>query len=133
MVKSNKIDFIFARARLSRPDRLACADKILEAKYILVACGSKPIELPKIKFDGKKIVSSTEALDIQDIPKKLLIIGGGVIGCEFAEIFLSLGSGVEIVELTSNLLPGIDKEAARRIESVFKKKGPEALSEYGCL
>lgn len=123
LVKSNKIDLIFAHARIIAPGQVSLADKILEAKYILVACGSKPIELPKIKFDGKKIISSTEALDIQDIPKKLLIIGGGVIGCEFAEIFLSLGSGVEIVELTSNLLPGIDKEAARRIESVFKKKG----------
>lgn len=123
LVKANKIDFILGEAVISAPGQVICAAKTLEAKYILVACGSRPIELPKIKFDGKKIISSAEALDIRDVPKKLLIIGGGVIGCEFAEIFLSLGSLVEIVELTSNLLPGIDKEAARRIESVFKKKG----------
>ena len=123
LVKSNKIDLFNAEAGIVSPVQVKAGDKILETRHILIACGSKPIELPKIKFDGKKIISSSEALDIREVPKKLLIIGGGVIGCEFAEIFLSLGSLVEIVELTSNLLPGIDKEAARRIESVFKKKG----------
>jgi dihydrolipoamide dehydrogenase len=85
------------------------------------------MELAKIKFDGNKIISSTEALRLEDIPKKILIIGGGVIGCEFAEIFLSLGAEVEIVELTANLIPGIDKEAAKRLEILFKKRGARIL------
>lgn len=123
LVTSNKIDLIHGNAQISTPTQIQVNGQILEAQYILIATGSKPMELPTIKFDGNKIISSTEALTLPKAPQNLLIIGGGVIGCEFAEVFLSLGSKVEIVELTESLLPGIDKEVARKIETILKKKG----------
>lgn len=85
-LKSRKIDFFKSSAELINPNQVKIEGSVLEARYILIATGSRPIELPKIKFDGTKIISSTEALELSNVPGKLLIIGGGVIGCEFAEI-----------------------------------------------
>ena len=123
LVKVNKIDLITGSARIKTPTKIEVNGQVLKTKYILIATGSRPMELPGIKFDGNKIISSTEALGLTMLPESLLIIGGGVIGCEFAEVFLTLGSKVEIVELTENLLPGIDKEVAKKIEVALKKKG----------
>ena len=122
-LKSRKIDFFKSPAELISPHQVKVEGSALGAKYILIATGSRPIELPRIKFDGIKIISSAEALELSSVPNKILIVGGGVIGCEFAEIFSSLGSNVEVVELTSGLLPGIDKEVAKKLEIILKKKG----------
>lgn len=127
LVKADKIDLLKASATILNPNQVKVDGQILETKYILIATGSKAMELPNLKFDGNKVISSTEALRITNIPKKILIIGGGVIGCEFAEIFLSLGSEVEIVELSANLLPGIDREAAKRLEVILKKRQARIL------
>lgn len=129
MVKSAKVEFIKASARIINPNQVSLGDKILDAKYILIATGSRPIELPGIRFDFERIISSAEALNIAKVPGKILIIGGGVIGCEFAQIYFSLGAEVGIVELTSCLLPGIDKEAAKKIEMIFKKRGIKVFTD----
>jgi dihydrolipoamide dehydrogenase len=123
LIKSNKIDFLKGEAEIISPSQVKTDEKILEARCILIATGSRPMELAKIKFDGHSIISSTEALSLSEMPKKALIIGGGVIGCEFAEVFISCGAQVEIVELTANLLPGVDKEIAKRLEVILKKRG----------
>lgn len=123
LIKSNKIDFLKGEAEIISPNQVKVDGKVLEAKYILIATGSRPMELPKIKFDGNTVISSTDALSLPEMPKKALIIGGGVIGCEFAEVFISCGAEVEIVELTGNLLPGVDKEIAKRLEVILKKRG----------
>jgi dihydrolipoamide dehydrogenase len=123
LLKQGRTEFIVGNAQIISPTQIKVNEQILTAKYILLATGSKPIELPKIRFDGTRIISSAEALELSQIPKSVLIIGGGVIGCEFAEIFSSCGVAVEIVELTSGLLSGADKEIARRLESILKKKG----------
>lgn len=123
LIKSKKIDYFGAEAEIISPNQVRAGKDDLEAKYILIATGARPIELPKIKFDGNTVISSSEALELPEIPGKILIIGGGAIGCEFAEIFLSYGSEVEIVELTGGLLPGVDREIAKRLEVILKKKG----------
>jgi dihydrolipoamide dehydrogenase len=117
------IDFLNLEARILNNDTLEIGQRKINARYILIATGSKPLELSDLKFDGKKIISSDEILDLKEVPQSLLIIGGGVIGCEFASLFSTLGCQVSIVELMPQLLPGIDKEIARKIEVIFKKKG----------
>jgi len=117
------IDFLSGEAQFLSDKELKVAGQIIQAKYILIATGSKPFELKDMKFDGKKIISSDEILNLKEIPSSLLIIGGGVIGCEFASLFSGLGSRVTIVELTEQLLPSEDKEVARKLENIFKKKG----------
>lgn len=117
------IDFLSAEAQILSPNELKAGSQIIKAKFIIIAAGSRPAELKDLRFDGKKIVSSDELLAIKIIPKSLLIIGGGVIGCEFASLFSALGCAVSIVEKMPQLLPGMDSEAAKRLFTVFKKKG----------
>jgi len=117
------IDFISGEAKILSANTLEIGARRINTKFILVASGSKPLELKDIKFERGKIISSNEILDLKEIPKSLLIIGGGVIGCEFASLFSTLGCLVSIVELMPQLLPGMDKEIAKRLETIFKKKG----------
>lgn len=117
------IEFISGEARLASRTEIKISAKTVSAKNILIASGSQPHELPQFKFDGQKIISSNEALALKSVPASLLIIGGGVIGCEFAGLFASFGSRVTVAEKMPQLLPGEDKEAAKKLEAVFKKKG----------
>ncbi len=116
------IDFLKGHAEIIDNQRIKIADSQIEAKYILLSCGSRVFELPGFAFDGRKIISSEHILNLEKIPASLLIIGGGVIGCEFAQVFSSLGAKVTIVEIAEQLLPGVDKEIAKKLEIVFKKK-----------
>ena len=117
------VDYVTGEARFVSNQEIRVLEKIIQAKNILIATGSHPYELPQFKFDGKKILSSNEIISLKEIPGSLLIIGGGVIGCEFASLFSQLGTKVTIVEKMPQLLPGEDREIAKKIETIFKKKG----------
>jgi dihydrolipoamide dehydrogenase len=116
------VDYLNAPAQILSPEEIKIGDKVIQTKFILIATGSKPTELKNLKFDGKKIISSDDILNLKAIPLTLLIIGGGVIGCEFASLFNQLGTEVSVVELMPQILPGTDKEVARKLENTFKKK-----------
>jgi len=127
------LDYQVGKATLLSPKEIKVSGNTVEAKNILIASGSIPLMLDKLKFDGQRVLSSNEMLSIRDIPDSLLIIGGGVIGCEFGSLFASLGAKVSIVEKMPQLLPGLDKEVARKIESVFKKKGIQVYTNADAL
>jgi len=120
------IDFLNTQAQILSSHELKAQDRVIAAKSIIIATGSRPLELSSLKCDGKKIISSDDILNLKEIPRSLLIIGAGVIGCEFASLFCNLGTQVAIVELMPQLLPGIDREVARKLENIFKKKGIQA-------
>lgn len=124
------VEIIPAEAKISSPNSVKANGKELTAKYIIIASGSKPFQLKDIQFDGKKIVSSDEILDLKEAPKSLLIIGGGVIGCEFASLFFAMGSSVTVAEKMPQLLPGMEKEAARKLEASFKKRGIKVNTNF---
>jgi len=117
------IEFLNAEAQILSPNEIKAGGRNIKTRFIIIACGSEPFELQALKFDGKKIFSSDDVLNLKEFPKTILIIGGGVIGCEFASLFCSLGTQVTIVEMMPQILPGIDKEVARKLESIYKKKG----------
>lgn len=117
------VDVITATAEILSREEIKIESGVIKTKFILIATGSKPFELRDLKFDGKKIISSDEILNLKEIPETLLIIGGGVIGCEFAGLFSGLGTRVSVVEKMPQLLPGEDKEVAKKLENIFKKKG----------
>lgn len=117
------IDIVRGEARILTGTTLKVAQREISARSILVATGSKPAQLKDIRFDGAKIISSDDMLVLKDIPESLLVIGGGVIGCEFAGLFSTLGSGVTVVEKMPQLLPGMEGALAKKLESIFKKKG----------
>lgn len=119
----NGVDFIKSNAEIHPPNDIRVDGRVIKTKFILIATGSRPVELPWLKFDSVKIITSDDALLLRELPQSLLIIGGGVIGCEFAGLFSTLGSRVAIAEKMPYLLPGEDKEVAKKIEVIFKKKG----------
>ncbi|MFH1338842.1 MAG: dihydrolipoyl dehydrogenase [Candidatus Omnitrophota bacterium] len=117
------IPLLKGEARFISNEELSVGGDKIKAKHIIIASGSKPLQLPDVKFDGKKIVSSNDVLNLSRIPESLLIIGGGVIGCEFASLFSALGADVTIVELMQHILPQEDNEIAKRLEGIFRKRG----------
>jgi dihydrolipoamide dehydrogenase len=94
----------------------------IEADKIIIATGSRPAQIPTFPFDGRNIISSTEALELSEIPKSLLIVGAGVIGCEFAYIYRELGSEVTIVEMLPRAVSTEDHEISELLEKELKKK-----------
>ncbi len=105
---------------------IAKADGIqetIEAKNIIIATGSKPSSLPFITIDKERIITSTEALKLKEIPKHLIIIGGGVIGIELGQVYLRLGAQVSVVEYLDRIIPGMDSSLSKELTKVFKKQG----------
>jgi len=117
------IDLINSHAKLISHQQIKTEDRLIGAKSIIIATGSLPASLAEFKFDAKRVLSSDELINLKNIPDSLLIVGAGVIGCEFAGLFSTLGSRVTLAEKMPQLLPGADKEVAKKIELIFKKKG----------
>ena len=95
----------------------------IEAKNIIIATGSKPSTLPFIKIDKERIITSTEALTLKEIPKHLVIIGGGVIGLELGQVYRRLGAEVSVVEYMDRIIPGMDAALSKELTKVLKKQG----------
>lgn len=95
----------------------------IESKYIIIATGSASTELPFAPTDKERIITSTEALELKEIPKHLIVIGGGVIGLELGSVYLRLGSEVTVVEYADRVIPGMDAALSREITKVLKKQG----------
>ena len=95
----------------------------IEAKHTIIATGSKPSSLPFIKIDKERIITSTEALALKEVPKHLVIIGGGVIGIELGQVYLRLGSQVSVVEFMDRIIPGMDGALSKELTKVLKKQG----------
>lgn len=101
----------------------------VEADAIIIATGSRPAQIPALPFDGKNILSSTEALELSEIPKSLLIVGAGVIGCEFACLYRELGAEVTIVEMFPRAVATEDHEISELLERELKKKKINLITE----
>jgi len=94
-----------------------------QAKDVIIATGSVPIELPFLKFDEERILSNTGALSIPEVPKHLIVIGGGVIGLELGSVWRRLGAQVTVIELAPTILPGNDEDVIKEADRIFKKQG----------
>ncbi|MFA7056856.1 MAG: dihydrolipoyl dehydrogenase [Candidatus Cloacimonadales bacterium] len=141
MFKKLEIPLIQERvSKISKQDgmfTITSATESVTADYVILATGSKPTELPFMKFDHKKIISSRDILKLEKLPKTLAIVGGGVIGCEFASIFQQLGTEVTIIEFLPRLLTLEDEEISKRVAMAFKRnkmklilgKGVESYEE----
>lgn len=97
--------------------------EVIEAKNTIIATGSKPSNLPFIKIDKEKIITSTEALKLKEVPKHLIVIGGGVIGLELGQVYSRLGAQVSVVEYLDRIIPGMDAGLSKELTKVLKKQG----------
>jgi dihydrolipoamide dehydrogenase len=127
LFRKNGIQFVSGRAQLLGGGRIQVGNDVLTASRIILATGSQPAPSPSglPPVDGRRVINSNHALHLAEPPKKLLIIGGGYIGCEFACIFRALGSEVTVVEALANLLPGMDAELGAALAKFFRKAGIE--------
>ena len=132
LVGSHKVKIIPGRAVVTAPGKIKVESDAgaaeIEAGKIILATGSQPIEIPSIPFDGETVISSEEALGLAQIPQSMVIVGGGVIGCEMACVYATMGTKVTIVEALSRLIPMEDQWVGRLIEREFKKLGITSLT-----
>jgi len=132
LIGGNKVKIIPGRAVVTAPGRIKIESEAgpvdIEAGKIILATGSHPIEIPGIPFDGQTVISSKETLVLQQIPQSMVIVGGGVIGCEMACVYATMGTKVTIVEALSRLIPMEDQWVGRLIEREFKKLGITSLT-----
>ncbi len=132
LFKKNKVDRILGFGKLAGKGVVEVSGdqpRKLSAKNIILAMGSTPKDLPHIKADGKRIINSDHILLLQEVPKSMLVIGAGAVGCEFASIFSRFGTKTTIVEVMPQLLPIEDEEISKEFTRLFKKKGIEVLTD----
>lgn len=123
LFRQHKVEPISGAARLSGPGKVQVGEQELEARHVLLATGSVPIELPGLPFDGRFILSSTEALAFDKVPERLLVIGAGAIGLELGSVWSRLGSQVTVVEFMDQILPGMDREMAGQLQRLLQRQG----------
>ncbi len=130
LMKKNKIDVLHGHGSFIDKNTVAIKkeDGTIEsvgAKNIIIATGSKPASLPFIKIDKKRIITSTEALKLEEIPKHLIVIGGGVIGLELGSVYGRLGAKVSVVEFMDSIIPTMDRTMGKELQKVLKKNNFE--------
>ena len=124
LFKGKGVDYVVGSARLAGGGRVVVdgADD-LHGKHILLATGSVPVELSDLPFDGTRILSSTEALSLDSVPGRMVVIGAGAIGLEMGSVWSRLGTQVEIVEFMNVVLPGADAEISQQVQRTLKRQG----------
>ncbi len=130
LFKKNKVQLIKGTGKLVSPTQVEVAkadgtNETIAGDAIIIATGSEPAIITNLGYDGETVYTSNEALQLTEIPQRLLIIGGGVIGCEFACIFHELGTQVTIVDVMPTILPMQDQDTARQMQSLLKRRGIE--------
>jgi dihydrolipoamide dehydrogenase len=128
LMDKNKIDVYngvgsFKDATHINIDKTEGGNETIEAKNVIIATGSKPANLPFIKLDKERVITSTEALKLKEIPKHMVVIGGGVIGLELGQVYNRLGAEVTVVEFMDRIIPTMDSALSRELNKVLKKQG----------
>jgi len=131
LCKSNHVKIIKGEAKFNGPSTIeiksAAGTETIETENTIIATGSRPVEIPGFKFDGTKVLTTTEMLALREVPKNLVVVGAGVSGLEMATMYAQLGSKVTVIELLDQLLPGVvlDLEIVKVVERSFSKLGIE--------
>jgi dihydrolipoamide dehydrogenase len=128
LFKKHKIDHLKGTATIASPETVQVTDaagksQSYKTQRILIATGSAPIQIPGLPFDGKDILSSTEALAITEVPKRMIVVGGGYIGLELGSVWSRLGSDVLVLEFLDGILPASDRECAAALQKLLEKQG----------
>ena len=129
LFKKNKVNYMTGLAKIISNSQIEISGDRFSTKKILVATGSKVISVPNINIDEKNIVSSTGALEFNEVPKKLAVIGGGYIGLELGSVWKRLGSNVTVIEFSRSIVPTMDTDTADIFYKILKKQGINFLLE----
>lgn len=134
LFQKNKINYLEGTATLVDQNTVSVLDHngqsdLLQADAIILATGSEPLTPEFLKFDGDRVITTTEALRLADVPKSIAIVGGSVSGCEFASLFAQLGAEVHLIEMLNRIVPTEDTEIASKLTSELKKSGINILTD----
>src|SRR6056297_1098889 len=122
LLKKNKVDYIEGEASFKDKNTLLINDEEIKADHIIIATGSRPKQIPGFEIDEENVISSTGALMLEKLPKKMLVLGSGAIGVEFSHVFSSFGVEIHLVEMLDNLIPTEDEDISKELEKAFKKR-----------
>ncbi|HOG52602.1 MAG TPA: dihydrolipoyl dehydrogenase [Bacillota bacterium] len=136
LMKKNGITVLNGRARIESAGKVKVTsadgtENVYETKNIVIATGSAPVTPGMFGYDGELVLTSDEMLTLKEVPGELLVVGAGVIGCEFASIYSAFGSKVTLVDVMPRILPMVDEEASALIAASFKKRGMEVITGVG--
>jgi dihydrolipoamide dehydrogenase len=123
LFKKNKIDWLKGWGSVPEAGKVKVGDEVHEAKNIIIASGSEPAGLPGVEVDEKTVVTSTGALELGKVPKKMVVIGAGVIGLELGSVYARLGTEITVVEFLDAITPGMDPEVQKTFQRMLKKQG----------
>ena len=123
LFKKNKVDWIKGWASIPEAGKVQVGDEVHEARNIVIASGSEPSTLPGVEVDEKVVVTSTGALALSKTPKKMVVIGAGVIGLELGSVYARLGAEVTVIEFLDQITPGMDGKVAKTFQRILKKQG----------
>ena len=129
LFRKNKVEHVKGQGRITAPDAVEVTTaegggpRVLKTKRILIATGSAPIQIPALPFDEKHILSSTGALDIRDLPDRMIVVGGGYIGVELGSVWSRLGTEVIVLEFLDRALAGMDREMAGQLQKILERQG----------
>ncbi|UAB89274.1 dihydrolipoyl dehydrogenase [Ruegeria sp. SCSIO 43209] len=123
LFKKNKIDWLKGWGSIPAAGRVKVGDEVHETKNIIIASGSEPSALPGVEVDEKVVVTSTGALSLGKVPKKMIVIGAGVIGLELGSVYSRLGAEVTVIEFLKEITPGMDPEVQKTFQRILKKQG----------
>jgi dihydrolipoamide dehydrogenase len=127
LLKKNKVDLVQGHGSLAGQGRVKVVgskgEQVLETRHVILAMGSVPRRLPNIEIDGKRVLTSDELLELDEMPRHLLVLGAGAVGVEFASVYRSFGCEVTLVELANRLVPVEDDEVSAEFERVYRKRG----------
>jgi dihydrolipoamide dehydrogenase len=128
LLKKNKVTYFKGTGSFKSKNEISVKDSqnketLIQAENIIIATGSVPVSLPEIEFDEKVIVSSTGALNLKQVPKKMVVVGGGYIGLEMGSVWSRLGAEVHVVEFLDHITPGMDREISNEFMKILKKQG----------
>lgn len=126
LLQKNKVQLLSGVGRIKGPGRVEVAlgdgtVQEVQAEDVIIATGAEPVVFPALGYDGELVITSDEALQLEELPEHIIIVGGGVIGCEFASIFATLGSRVTIVEMLPRLLPMAEEEISKQLTQSLKR------------
>lgn len=123
LFKKNKVDWLKGWGSIPAAGQVKIGDEVHNAKHIVIASGSEPSSLPGVEVDEKVVVTSTGALELPKIPRKMVVIGAGVIGLEMGSVYARLGSEVTVVEFLDDITPGMDQDIQKTFQRTLKKQG----------
>jgi dihydrolipoamide dehydrogenase len=132
-IQKHKIEMIMGEARLLSPTQISVGKRVLTGKQVVLATGSRPKDIAGMEVDGERILNSDHLLALDEMPKSILIVGAGAVGCEFASFYIDVGADVTLIEMMSTIVPLEDTDAGKALAKALSARGVNVMTSARVL